>query len=73
MHKTKNTVLIILAVIIVGCLLYLPGLNGIRFFEDGLGFYRDAWNYFYNLTVRGPEKLIEALYTGCSGLTSTPI
>ncbi len=60
MHKTKNTVLIILAVIIVGCLLYLPGLNGIRFFEDGLGFYRDAWNYFYNLTVRGPEKLIEA-------------
>lgn len=53
MHKTKNTILIVIAIIIVGCMLYLPGLNG-------LGFYRDAWNYFYNLTVRGPEMLIQA-------------
>ncbi len=53
MNKTKNTILIILAVIVVGCMLYLPGLNR-------LGFYRDAWNNLYNLTVRGPEALIQA-------------
>ena len=64
MNKTKHSVLIIFAVIVVGCLLYLPGLNGLGLpgglFKDGLGFYRDAWNYFYNLTVRGPETLIRA-------------
>ncbi|MBR6088868.1 MAG: hypothetical protein IKP86_02970, partial [Anaerolineaceae bacterium] len=53
MHKTKNTLLIIAAIVVVGCLLYIPGVLG-------LGFYRDAWNYFYNLTVRGPEMLIQA-------------
>ncbi len=53
MYKKRNTLLIIAAIIIVGCLLYIPGVMG-------LGFYRDAWNYFYNLKVRGPEMLIQA-------------
>ena len=53
MHKTKNTLLIIFAIVIVGCLLYIPGLTK-------LGLYRDDWNNFYNLTVRGPETLIKA-------------
>ncbi len=53
MHKTKNTLLIIAAIVIVGCLLYVPGLTK-------LGLYRDDWNNFYNLTVRGPEMLIKA-------------
>ena len=53
MHKTKNTLLIIFAIVIVGCLLYVPGLTK-------LGLYRDDWNNFYNLTVRGPETLIKA-------------
>ena len=53
MDKTKNILLIIAAIVIVGCLLYIPGLTK-------LGLYRDDWNNFYNLTVRGPEKLIEA-------------
>ena len=53
MNKTKNTLLILISVIAVGCLLYLPGLLG-------LGWYRDAWNYFYNLTVRGQDMLIKA-------------
>ena len=53
MHKTKNTLLIIFAIVIVGCLLYVPGLTK-------LGLYRDDWNNFYNLTVRGPQTLIKA-------------
>lgn len=53
MSRTKQIMLIITAVIITGCLLYIPQMNG-------LGLYRDAWNYFYNLTVRGPEMLIKA-------------
>ena len=53
MHKTKNTLLIIFAIVIVGCLLYIPGLTK-------LGLYRDDWNNFYNRTVRGPEMLIKA-------------
>ncbi len=52
MHKTKNTILIILAVIIVGCLLYIPGMKD-------LGLYRDDWNNFYTATVRGPAMLQE--------------
>ena len=56
MHKTKNTLLIIAAIVIVGCLLYVPGLTK-------LGLYRDDWNNFYNLTVRGPETLIKAYGT----------
>lgn len=53
MHKTKNTLLIIAAIVIVGCLLYIPGMNK-------LGLYRDDWNNFYNLTVRGTDTLIKA-------------
>ncbi len=53
MNKTKNIILVIAAVVAVGCLLYIPGL-------DGLGLYRDDWNNFYNLTVHGPERLIRA-------------
>ncbi len=53
MNKTKNILLVIAAVVLVGCLLYIPGLNK-------LGLYRDDWNNFYNLTVRGPETLIKA-------------
>ena len=53
MNKPQKTLLIIASVIAVGCLLYLPGLSG-------LGWYRDAWNYFYNLTVRGQDMLIKA-------------
>lgn len=53
MHKTRNTLIIILSIIIVGCLLYIPQMKD-------LGLYRDDWNNFYNLTVRGPRMLIEA-------------
>ena len=53
MHKTKNTLLIIAAIVIVGCLLYIPQMKD-------LGLYRDDWNNFYNLTVRGPRMLINA-------------
>ena len=53
MIRKKNVILIIIVTIAVGCLLYLPGLNR-------LGYYRDAWNYFYNLTVRGGETLRQA-------------
>ena len=53
MHKTRNIVIIILAIIIVGCLLYIPQMKD-------LGLYRDDWNNFYNLTVRGPHMLISA-------------
>ena len=52
-YKNKNVLLTIAAVASVGILLYLPGVKG-------LGYYRDAWNNFYNLTVRGPEMLIQA-------------
>ena len=53
MHKTKNTLLIIVAIIAVGCLLYIPCMTK-------LGLYRDDWNNFYNLVVRGPETLVKA-------------
>lgn len=53
MHKTKNILLTTAAIIIVGCLLYIPQMHQ-------LGLYRDDWNNFYNLTVRGPRMLVEA-------------
>ena len=53
MHKTRNTLIIIAAIVIVGCLLYIPQMKD-------LGLYRDDWNNFYNLTVRGPHMLIQA-------------
>ena len=53
MNKTRNTIIIIMSIIIVGCLLYIPQMKD-------LGLYRDDWNNFYNLTVRGPHMLIEA-------------
>ena len=52
MHKTKNTILIIAAIVIVGCLVYVPGIND-------LGLYRDDWNNFYTPVVRGPAMLKE--------------
>ena len=52
MHKTRNTLLIIAAVIIVGCLLYVPGIQD-------LGLYRDDWNNYYTAVVRGPAMLKE--------------
>ncbi len=52
MHKTKNTLLIIAAVVVVGCLLYVPGLGD-------LGLYRDDWNNYYTAVVRGPAMLKE--------------
>ena len=52
MHKTKNTVLIIFAIVIVGCLVYAPGIQD-------LGLYRDDWNNYYTAVVRGPEMLKE--------------
>ena len=53
MSKRKNMLLTIAAIVIVGCLLYIPQMKD-------LGLYRDDWNNFYNLTVRGPRMLIEA-------------
>ena len=53
MRNNKQKLLIISAIIVIGCLLYIPQMHG-------LGLYRDAWNYFYNLTVRGPEMLVKA-------------
>ena len=53
MSRTKQIVLIIAAIIVVGCLLYIPQMKD-------LGLYRDDWNNFYNLAVRGPRMLIEA-------------
>ena len=50
MNRTKNTILIIAAIIIVGCLIYIPGIND-------LGLYRDDWNNYYNAVVRGGEML----------------
>ncbi len=52
MHKTKNTILIIAAVIIVGCMLYIPGIKD-------LGLYRDDWNNFYTASVRGAGRLVD--------------
>ena len=53
MRNNKQKLLIISAIIVIGCLLYIPQMHG-------LGLYRDAGNYFYNLTVRGPEMLVKA-------------
>ena len=39
MHKTRNTILIIAVIVIVGCLLYIPGMKD-------LGLYRDDWNNY---------------------------
>ena len=52
MHKTRNTILIIAVIVIVGCLLYIPGMKD-------LGLYRDDWNNYYDAVVRGPNALIE--------------
>ncbi len=54
MHRTKNTILIIAVIIIVGCLVYIPGIND-------LGLYRDDWNNYYNAVVRG-EAMLEQHY-----------
>ena len=52
MHKTKNILLIMAAIIAVGCLLYIPGLQN-------LGLYRDDWNNLYSATIYGPDQLLE--------------
>ena len=52
MHKTRNTILIIAVIIIVGCLLYIPGMKD-------LGLYRDDWNNYYDAVVRGADELVE--------------
>ena len=52
MHKTKNILLIMAAIIVVGCLLYIPGLQN-------LGLYRDDWNNLYSATIYGPDQLLE--------------
>ena len=52
MHKTRNVILIFIAVIIIGCMVYVPGINN-------LGLYRDDWNNFYTPVVRGSEMLKE--------------
>lgn len=52
MHKTKNAILIIAAVIVIGCLLYIPGMTK-------LGLYRDDWNNYYNALINGPDMLIQ--------------
>ena len=51
MHKTRNTILIIAVIVIVGCLLYIPGMKD-------LGLYRDDWNNYYDAVVRGADALI---------------
>ena len=52
MRKTKNILLIIAVIVIVGCLLYIPCMNK-------LGLYRDDWNNYYNAVVRGADMLNE--------------
>ena len=52
MHKKKNILLIIAAVIVVGCLLYIPNMQN-------LGLYRDDWNNLYSATIYGPDQLLE--------------
>ena len=52
MHKTRNTILIIAVIIIVGCLIYIPGMKD-------LGLYRDDWNNYYDAVVRGADALVE--------------
>ena len=51
MHRKKNIILITGAVILIGCLLYIPGMTK-------LGLYRDDWNNFYNAVTYGPDMLI---------------
>ncbi|MBQ6518568.1 MAG: hypothetical protein IJI14_07610 [Anaerolineaceae bacterium] len=40
------------AVVLIGCAVYLPGINR-------LGIYRDDWNNYYNAVTRGAEFLKE--------------
>ena len=49
----KHLILIITLIIAAGIFVYLPQ-------QSQLGLYRDDWNNFYNLTVRGPKTLIAA-------------
>ena len=51
MHRKKNIILITGAVILIGCMLYIPGMTK-------LGLYRDDWNNFYNAVIYGPDMLI---------------
>lgn len=51
MHRKKNIILITAAVILIGCMLYIPGMTK-------LGLYRDDWNNFYNAVTYGPDMLI---------------
>ena len=52
MHKTRNTILIIAVIVIVGCLLYIPGMKD-------LGLYRDDWNNYYDAVIRGADALVD--------------
>lgn len=52
MLKKKNILLIMAAIIAVGCLLYIPNMRN-------LGLYRDDWNNMYNATIYGPDQLLE--------------
>lgn len=54
MDKKQQRVILIalLAVILAGCLVYVP-------YFGRLGLYRDDWNNFYTATVKGPDAMVQ--------------